>query len=231
VDGLPVEHGEQHRQLGGRPACLNLFDAHSVLVSRPALRLAGIDGPRQFGSRSAIVCDDHGRPTGHLLEWGAISLVRAVIPPEPFASRRDRLAALLQDMAAAGLTGGHVMDPDGDALELYAALEEDGRLPLRLRLAPWLEPDAGPETVRQVLALHGRSGRLWEVAAVKLFIDGTVDGGTAWLHEPDCMASPPGRTGRTPTTTPRRSASWPRPGCRPPPTPSATPPSGTSWTP
>jgi Amidohydrolase family len=31
-----------------------------------------------------------------------------------------------------------------------------------------------------------RSGRLWNVAAVKLFIDGTIDGGTAWLHDPDC---------------------------------------------
>src|SRR6516162_5075559 len=29
--------------VGGRPACLNLFDGHSVLVNRPALRLAGID--------------------------------------------------------------------------------------------------------------------------------------------------------------------------------------------
>jgi predicted amidohydrolase YtcJ len=172
--------------LEGRPACLNLFDGHSVLVSRRALQLAGIDGPRRFGSRSAVVCDSRGDPTGHLLEWGAISLVHAVIPPEPFTRRRDRLAALLQDMAAAGLTGGHVMDLGGDALELYAALDEDGQLPLRLLLAPWRQPEDDHAAVQQLLALQGRAGRLWEVAAVKLFIDGTVDGGTAWLHEADC---------------------------------------------
>ena len=172
--------------LGDRPACLNLFDGHSVIASRQALAQAGIDGPRQFGSRSAIVCDEHGHPTGHLLEWGAIRLVHSVIPPEPFTRRRDRLAALLHDMAATGLTGGHVMDLDGDAIALYEALDQDGQLPLRLRLAPWRQPEDDAATAQQLLALQGRSGRLWNVAAVKLFIDGTIDGGTAWLHEPDC---------------------------------------------
>jgi predicted amidohydrolase YtcJ len=172
--------------LGDRPACLNLFDGHSVIASRQALAQAGINGPRQFGSRSAIVCDEHGHPTGHLLEWGAIRLVHSVIPPEPFTRRRDRLAALLHDMAATGLTGGHVMDLDGDAIALYEALDQDGQLPLRLRLAPWRQPEDDAATAQQLLALQGRSGRLWNVAAVKLFIDGTIDGGTAWLHEPDC---------------------------------------------
>ena len=172
--------------LGGLPACLNLFDGHSALASRQALRRAGIEGPRQFASRSVIVCDGHGHPTGHLLEEGAIRLVRAVIPPESFASRRDRLAALLHDMAAAGLTGGHVMDLDPGDIELYAALDSDGQLPLRLRLAPWRRPEDDATTAQELLALQGRSGRLWNVAAVKLFIDGTIDGGTAWLHDPDC---------------------------------------------
>ena len=112
---IPVGSAVVEDVLNGRPACLTLFDGHSVLASREALRRAGIDGPRRFGSRSAIVCDEHGHPTGHLLEEGAMRLVRSVIPAEPFAARRDRLAALLRDMAAAGLTGGHVMDLDDDA--------------------------------------------------------------------------------------------------------------------
>jgi len=172
--------------LGGLPACLNLFDGHSALASRQALRRAGVEGPRRFTSRSVIVCDEHGQPTGHLLEEGAIRLVQSVIPAEPLASRRDRLAALLRDMAATGLTGGHVMDLDPGDLELYAALDHDGRLPLRLRLAPWRRPEDDAATAEELLALQGRSGRLWTVAAVKLFIDGTIDGGTAWLHDPDC---------------------------------------------
>lgn len=183
---VPIGFDAIEDVLGGLPACLNLFDGHSVLASRQALRRAGIEGPRRFASRSAIVCDEHGHPTGHLLEEGAIRLVQAVIPAESFASRRDRLAALLHEMAAAGLTGGHVMDLDPDDLELYAALDHDGQLPLRLRLAPWRRPEDDAARAQELLALHGRSGRLWNVAAVKLFIDGTIDGGTAWLHDPDC---------------------------------------------
>jgi len=183
---IPVGSGAVEDVLGGRPACLTLFDGHSVLASREALRRAGIDGARRFGSRSAVVCDERGRPTGHLLEEGAMRLVSSVIPAEPFAARRDRLAALLRDLAAAGLTGGHVMDLDADALELYAALDRDGRLPLRLRLAPWRRPEDDAAAVRELLGWQGRRGRLWSVAAVKLFMDGTIDGGTAWLHEADC---------------------------------------------
>ena len=58
----PVGSGVVEDVLDGRPACLTLFDGHSVLASREALRRAGIDGPRRFGSRSAVVCDEHGRP-------------------------------------------------------------------------------------------------------------------------------------------------------------------------
>ena len=183
---IPVGSGAIEDVLDGRPAVLTLFDGHSVLASREALRRAGVDGPRRFGSRSAVACDERGRPTGHLLEEGAMRLVRSVIPASSFAARRDRLAALLREMAAAGLTGGHAMDLDADALELYAALDADGELPLRLRLAPWRRPEDDPSAVRELLGWQGRAGRLWQVAAVKLFMDGTVDGGTAWLHEPDC---------------------------------------------
>jgi predicted amidohydrolase YtcJ len=71
-------------------------------------------------------------------------LVRSVIPAEPFAARRDRLAALLRDMAAAGLTGGHVMDLDDDALALYEALDADGQS----THAYWQDPHDYTEAVR-----------------------------------------------------------------------------------
>jgi hypothetical protein len=165
---------------------LTLFDGHSSLVTREALRRAGIVGPRQFTSNSVIVCDDAGSPTGHLLEEGASALVRSVIPQTPLAERRAGLVSLLDSMAAAGLTGGHVMDFDQDGLELFRALDEDGLLPLRLRAAPWCRPDDDRDRIAEIIALQRERGRLWQVAAVKLFMDGTIDGGTAWLHEPDC---------------------------------------------
>ena len=87
-------------------------------------------------------------------------------------------------MAAAGLTGGHAMD--GDGLDAYAALEAEGELPLRIRVAPWCQPDAADaDAVAGLVRAQGTGGRLWRVAGVKLFLDGTIDNGTAWLERPD----------------------------------------------
>ena len=182
-EGQPVSNTLIDDVLDGIPALLVLYDAHSALASGAALRAAGIDGPREFASRSRIVCDAAGVPTGHLLEDGAVSLVRQIMPVADLAERRAAVLELLQSMAATGLTGGHVMDCEGDALDLIGGIED---LPLRLRLAPWAMPGDIEAQIDHLLALRGTGGRHWSVDAVKFFIDGTVEGGTAWLERADC---------------------------------------------
>ncbi|MEV6327358.1 amidohydrolase [Streptomyces sp. NPDC051909] len=169
------------------PAFLLLFDAHSALASRRALELAGIDGPRTFDQASAeVVCDEHGRPTGLLQEDAACELVERIAPRPTRGEQRERLAAALRAMAASGLTGGHVMDANGDSLALLAELDEAGELPLRLRVAPWCQPGTDTDGVRALIEQQGTGGALWRVDGVKLFMDGTIDNGTAWLERPDC---------------------------------------------
>ncbi|WP_030691926.1 amidohydrolase [Streptomyces globisporus] len=173
--------------LDGVPAFLLLFDAHSALASRRALELAGVDGPRTFDQASAeVVCDADGRPTGLLQEDAACELVERVAPRPTREESRQRLAAVLRSMAAAGLTGGHAMDANGDSLALYGELDAAGELPLRLRVAPWCQPGTDADGVRALIEQQGTGGELWRVAGVKLFMDGTIDNGTAWLERPDC---------------------------------------------
>ncbi|MEU9702234.1 amidohydrolase [Streptomyces sp. NPDC047981] len=181
----PVEAAALAPVLDGVPALLQLFDAHSSLASARALELAGIDGPRTFEQAAEIVCDEQGRPTGLLLEDAACELVERVAPQPSRAERRDRLAAVLREMAASGLTGGHAMDANGDSLALYAELEAAGDLPLRLRVAPWCQPGTDEAGVAALIAQQGTGGDLWSVRGVKLFMDGTIDNGTAWLEHPD----------------------------------------------
>ena len=167
------------------PVFLHLFDAHSALVSPCALRIAGVEGPRAFASGASVVLDGDGRPTGHLLEKEAVDLVSAHLPAEPPAQRRARLRALLEQMAAGGLTAANAMDFEGDSHELVRALEEDGELPLRLRFAPFVVPGAGRDALDLVVEQQRLRGRRWQVEGAKFMIDGTVDGGTAWLEEAD----------------------------------------------
>ncbi|TXS14065.1 amidohydrolase [Streptomyces sp. adm13(2018)] len=185
--GRPVHRDLVQDVLDGAPAFLRLYDGHSALADAEALRAAGIDGPRAFAQLSEIVCDADGRPTGHLVEHAAMDLMTPVLPARPYAERRDRLVGLLREMAATGLASAHVMDLGGpDVPGLLAAVEEDGDLPLRLRLAPWCMPGVTAEELDGLVRLQERAGRLWAVGGVKFFMDGTVEGGTAWLEHADC---------------------------------------------
>lgn len=167
------------------PVYVVLYDAHSALVSPAGLHAAGVTGAREFTSNASIVCDAGGAPTGHIIEFEAMAIVEAALPAEAAADRQRRLRGLLQAMAQVGLTGGNVMDFGGDTGELMTALESGGDLPLRLRMHPWCEPGVGPQGLEHLVDLQGRGGRRWRVAGVKLFLDGTVEGGTAWLDAPD----------------------------------------------
>jgi len=184
----PISHAAIEPALNGMPAAVRLFDGHALLAGRRALEIAGVDGPRGFASESSVVCDAEGRPTGHLLEMEAIALVLQHVPAPSRQQTLARIRLALAGMAATGLTGGHVMDAHGDSFALLDELEQgdaDG-LALRLALHPWLDPSEGADGVDGLIRLQGRAGRRWSVAGVKLFIDGTVDGGTAWLDAPDC---------------------------------------------
>ncbi|MFI0151411.1 amidohydrolase [Streptomyces lydicus] len=182
----PVTSAALAPVLDGVPALLQLFDAHSVLASARALELAGVDGPRTFDQAAEVVCDDAGRPTGLLLEDAACELVERAAPQPTRAERRARLATVLGAMAAAGLTGGHAMDANGDSLAFYAELDAAGELPLRLRVAPWCQPGTDAAGMRALIDGQGTGGTLWRTKGVKLFMDGTIDNGTAWLEHPDC---------------------------------------------
>lgn len=185
--GRPVDRALIEDDLGGAPAFLRLYDGHSALVDGAALAAAGIVGPREFDQRASVVCDAEGRPTGHLVEHAAMNLVGALLPDPPQGKRRAALVELLSQMAAGGLTGAHVMDLESPGvLDLLAAIEQERDLPLRLRLAPWCMPGADRAGIEFLIALQRRSGRLWQLGGVKFFMDGTVEGGTAWLERPDC---------------------------------------------
>ena len=166
----------------GCPAFVRLFDAHSALANEEALAGARVTRSSHQSLGTGIVRDEAGEPTGLLNEFAAMNAVAAAIPEEPAGDRVTRLMALLSEMARSGLTGAHVMDALHDPERLLVSVEEHGDLPLRLRFSPWLGPE---DDVTHVSGRLGARGRRWRMEGVKLFIDGTIDNGTAWLDYPD----------------------------------------------
>lgn len=185
-EGHPIDNHALHEVLGAdRPAYIKMFDAHSSIASRAALDRAGLHSPVTYADGSGAV-GDGDRLTGHLIEFRAMELVENVMPPQTFEERVVQLRRLLDDMAAVGITAAHVMDlKDPDALDLLAEIESTGELPVRLRISPWVTPETTDAEVDGLIAMQGSGGRRYRIEGVKLFIDGTVEGGTAWLSMPD----------------------------------------------
>lgn len=173
----------------GRPTWLWLFDLHTALLSREALRRAGIDGPLAFADRGEVVLGSDGRPTGELREMSAIARAHRALPTPGVAELARRLQDLFAEHNRRGLTGVHVLDLWPGTERLLDLLEDEDRLSLRVKVAPWVRAEDVGDSIADAAALHERrQGRrtLWTAGALKLFLDGTVDGGTAWLSHPDC---------------------------------------------
>jgi predicted amidohydrolase YtcJ len=184
----PVDNTAIHEAVGAdRPVYLMLFDAHSALLSAAALREVGVTAPHRTVDGGGFTANANGELTGHALEFAAMQEIADRVPQEPLATRADRLHELFHDMAATGLTALVVADAQGgDAVpEVLDELERRGDLPLRLRISPWCTPDLTEQQVHELVGGLGKRGRRWRFEGVKLFIDGTIDNGTAWLHEPD----------------------------------------------
>nr|WP_231126243.1 amidohydrolase family protein [Motilibacter aurantiacus] len=181
VDDLATAARDVDTAAGGRPAWVWLADLHTVLLSSAAVRLGGLTGAERFADRSSVAVDG----AAVVREMSAVGLAARALPAGTVPELADRLETLLQAKAATGLTGVHVLDSWGDTHDALSLLDAEGRLPLRVVSAPWCTAGTAGETVALAAARAGRPGRRYRVAAVKAFLDGVVDAGTAWLAEPD----------------------------------------------
>lgn len=170
--------------VGDAPVLIGFYDGHTALANEPALALAGVTGPREFSEFAEVVCEADGRPTGALLENGAMSLVREVVPAWSREEQLEAFAATLRAFNAVGLTGAHVMLGDPELLGAVRALEDRGDLGVRLLMPMHQPPEITDEDVEARLGLADEHGRRWRTGTAKFFLDGVLDSGTAWLVEP-----------------------------------------------
>lgn len=168
----------------GLPALIILFDGHTAWASSQGLREAGITGSRTFSDASEIVVDEDGRPTGELREMPAYEPILRVAPKLTYSQTVEKTQGLLFDLARSGITGGCIMDGKTGSFDLLSDLDDKG-LPIRIVSALDHEPGFDEEMTQQRLEDLHRRGKRWRGGLVKLYADGVVETGTAWLHDPD----------------------------------------------
>ena len=73
----------------------------------------------------------------------------------------------------------------GNDFNAYKNLEKEDRLAMRFRASLFVDPKKGLEQVAQLVAEREKnSGPLFQANGAKVYIDGVVEGGTAFLKEP-----------------------------------------------
>lgn len=193
--------------LPDRPGFFFAIDGHSMWANSAALEMAGItrDTPDPIPGFSYYARDEHGEPTGYLLEVDAVlSLVNAV---EPISARsmQTLLESWLPKASAAGITTVFdagvppIGDDQGALIGLYADLEDRGALPFRVVASFSVKAPPVDEAVADLIDIRSRiSTELVDVCVVKVIGDGTQGGYTAWLIEP--YADKPDSIGGSPFT-------------------------------
>lgn len=169
------------------PLALTSDDGHSLWVNSAALKLAGItkDTPNPDGG---IIERDPktGEPSGTLREK-AMDLVLAKIGGYTVEQYKSGIEEYQLKAVERGVTT--VRDPDmlryPNVLEAYEELAKENKLTIRYRNAITANPDKGPEQIAEFVKIRERNQNpLFQVNAVKIFMDGVVEGATAYLEKP-----------------------------------------------
>jgi len=169
-----------------RPVALVSYDGHSRWVNSVALERSGITKDTPDPESGRIERDpDTGEPCGVLRET-AMKLVDVVIPDYSLEERKNGLLAY-QDMATSvGITLTHDAMLDAGSIAAFNALAEEGKLKMRFRGSINMDPDKEIEPqIEMVLAERAKNiHSYFQTPAAKIFVDGVVEGGTAYLLEP-----------------------------------------------
>jgi hypothetical protein len=169
------------------PAVLYSEDYHSAWVNSRTLELAGITRETTDPAGGIIERDEDGNPLGTLRE-SAMDLVAGVIPPYSNEQYIEGLA-YFQDFAhSLGLTTVYIPSLPGGDNNAMAALhdfETSGEMTIRFPTATNVNPDDDISVVEELIALRDAEagGHFW-IQAAKIFMDGVLEGGTAYLEEP-----------------------------------------------
>lgn len=189
-----------------RPVFLTAFDGHTVWVNTVALQRGGIFNGRELPPGSEIVMDPAtGTATGELREPDAVNPVRDLIPKLDAARERLLLEKGLALCAQHGLTSVHNMDGREGSIELYAQLEAEGALSLRVYVPYDIRPETPLEEVANgVLWREQYRGSHVRAGAVKVFMDGVLESYTGLMV--DDYAGAPGNRGDSLHTAERFNA-------------------------
>ena len=172
------------------PVWLHHTTGHYGVANSYALRLAKIAAATKDPEAGIIVRDEKGNPTGVLKEDPAMELVAKLIPPYSHEQRRNGLLRMMADFNKEGMTAAKDPGITGEDWKLYEELLNEKKSTVRVfalfRGGRTLDTARSAFTELQSHPKPPQSlgdGMLFS-GGVKLFMDGSGGGRTAWVYEP-----------------------------------------------
>jgi predicted amidohydrolase YtcJ len=195
-----LPNGEFHKELldrvsPNRPVLLDSSMAHAAWVNSAALRRAGITRDTANPAGGEIVRGPDGEATGWLKEESAIHLVLDKMPKHTPREAQGALLAAIHEANRLGLTRVDSAGDDFDLLAVFAKIEREGKLTLRISIADWINPPA--LSAEHLAALETARSRYHDqylsCCVAKFIMDGVIESHTAYL--PAGYADRPTETG------------------------------------
>ncbi|HFJ9328219.1 TPA: amidohydrolase [Bacillus paranthracis] len=168
------------------PVALLSEDYHSIWVNSKALEIAGITKDTPNPNSGVIERNENGEPSGTLRDT-ATNLVLDKLPKYNTEQFKEGLKTFQQLAASNGYTQvNDVIVPQQDTvIEALTTLEKEQALSIRHNIALTIQPNEGLERIPYVKEQRAKlQGPLVKMNTIKLFMDGVLEGGTAYLHEP-----------------------------------------------
>ncbi len=171
------------------PVWLTHTTGHYGVANSFALRLAKLSPQSKDPKGGTIDRDPGGRPTGVLKEE-AMALVTSLIPPYTRDQHRNGLLKMMADFNSEGMTAAKDPGIEGERWDLYQELLQQNKSTVRIfallyggrdmesaratfaRLQAQPKP---PQSFGDGMLLSG---------GVKLYMDGSGGGRTAWVYDP-----------------------------------------------
>jgi predicted amidohydrolase YtcJ len=160
-------------------------------VNSLALKESGIDKDFKPATTEGVIERDPttGEPTGILRSYGKFVKAKSSEPKPKPEQKDDRLALLMADYNATGITGIVDRHASDDGIEQYRRMLAAGRLTVRIAASASVSNSASLDEVatrmRKIADNPLRSGTPWlRIIGIKTFLDGGMLTGSAYMREP-----------------------------------------------
>ncbi|MBI3858002.1 MAG: amidohydrolase [Planctomycetes bacterium] len=168
------------------------------VVNSKALEVSGITRATANPPGGIVVKDPAtGEPTGMLRGSPAVKLLKrmpSLDADNPLEAKKEGVQKLLALYNQYGITSVADRDTSREGLDWFLALQKEGKLTTRITISPDFDPSGTREQVAARLdAMPGKDGRFgptgagddWiRVGPIKLFLDGGMLNGSAYMREP-----------------------------------------------